>query len=845
VTETRITLLERLASAQLRRPWWFIVLAIALAVPALLLARGLPLKTGFESLLPDNKPSVRELGRVASRTTGVSNFTIVADGSDRAALIAFGDALLPQLRALGPGWVGTAENGVQAEQEFMNKRRALFLPLDKIKDLHQRIEDRFDYEVHGSLTGDEPEKITRETIEKELGKNVVSGPPYPGGYYMNVEGTRLVTVIRTPIAIGDLAGTAQLRAKIDAVIAGLAPGNIKVAYTGDLVTSAEQYAVVKDDLATVGVAGILMILFVDWLFFLRFRAVLAMGVSIGIGVLWCFAITRLVIGHLNTASGFLVSIIFGNGINFGVLLRARFNEARRAGASLEDAVGTAYRDTFRPTLTVAAAASVGYVSLATTDFRGFRDFGAIGGYGMLLCWLANYLFMVPLLVLSERLFPTFLASPPRSRLRAFLDRGIPFGAPFAALARRVPARATAIVGVALAVIAAATTLRWAKNDPMEYDMGKLENNAGAPSAASKLGSQISALTGRLGNDGMAIMVDRLDQVQPLTAALHARRDATPGSPPFGRVVSIFDLVPDQQGEKAPLLREMRARIDRIRELGKINDDDWRAVEPYLPPRDIAPYTIADLPERVARPFTEADGTRGRVVYITKADGASVRDVKYLRRWADAYRRTELPTGEVIVGSGRAVIFADMLEGVMEEAPKAIVLSFLGTVVVVVLSFARGRGGRRATLLVLAALLAGLSWMGGAMAVLGVRLNFLNFIAFPITVGIGVDYAINVVHRWRLEGPGQIPRIVRETGGAVVLCSLTTTLGYLALLRSVNAAVRSFGLAAVIGEVACLLAVVVVLPAALQWIESRDAAPATEGVGAVHNPHAEPRAPASS
>ena len=36
----------------------------------------------------------------------------------------------------------------------------------------------------------------------------------------------------------------------------------------------------------------------------------------------------------------------------------------------------------------------------------------------------------------------------------------------------------------------------------------------------------------------------------------------------------------------------------------------------------------------------------------------------------------------------------------------------------------------------------------------------------------------------------------ETGGAVIACSMTTLSGYLALLMSVNGAVRSFGLTAV-------------------------------------------------
>jgi predicted RND superfamily exporter protein len=167
-----------------------------------------------------------------------------------------------------------------------------------------------------------------------------------------------------------------------------------------------------------------------------------------------------------------------------------------------------------------------------------------------------------------------------------------------------------------------------------------------------------------------------------------------------------------------------------------------------------------------------------------------------------------------------VIFADMLTSVIEESPRAIALSALMTVLLVAAAFLRGAQGLRATALVLGALAVGIAWMGASLALANIKINFLNFIAFPITLGIGVDYAINVVHRWRLEGPGRVSAIVHETGGAVVLCSLTTSLGYLALLQSVNSAVRSFGTAAVIGEMACLLAVVVLLPAILTLIERR-------------------------
>jgi predicted RND superfamily exporter protein len=91
---------------------------------------------------------------------------------------------------------------------------------------------------------------------------------------------------------------------------------------------------------------------------------------------------------------------------------------------------------------------------------------------------------------------------------------------------------------------------------------------------------------------------------------------------------------------------------------------------------------------------------------------------------------------------------------------------------------------------------------------------LNFVALPISVGIGADYAVNMMKRLEQEGSLRLSRVLEETGGAVVLCSLTTLFGYLALTFSENGAVRSFGRAAAVGEIAMLLSATLMIPAAL-------------------------------
>ncbi|HEY3234303.1 MAG TPA: MMPL family transporter, partial [Polyangiaceae bacterium] len=255
----------------------------------------------------------------------------------------------------------------------------------------------------------------------------------------------------------------------------------------------------------------------------------------------------------------------------------------------------------------------------------------------------------------------------------------------------------------------------------------------------------------------------------------------------------------------------------------VGERDWEKLNELLPSKKLEHIGIAQLPEQVALPFTEKDGTRGRLVYIEPSRTRSLWDGHYLIEWAESFRETKLPDGSVVKGSGRSVIFADMILAIVEDAPRAIVMSLVATLAILMLAF-------RSTLAsgwVIGSLLTGLMWTVGVMSVWNtswqghlevepMRLNFLNFVALPITIGVGADYAVNVLQRYRIAG-GNLRRVIVETGGAVTLCSMTTTLGYLALTLSVNRGIKSFGIAAAAGEICTLLTGVVVLPACLELV----------------------------
>src|SRR5262249_38694042 len=151
---------------------------------------------------------------------------------------------------------------------------------------------------------------------------------------------------------------------------GIDPG-ITWGLTGDLKTGNEEFRQVNKDLTDVGINGSVAIIVVIFLYYLRIRTLLALILTIALGVSWTFGIAEILIGQLNMATGFLFTIIAGNGMNFSIIYMARFLEARRRGAGLQDGVRIAHRETWLPTLTAGCTAAASYGSLMITEFRGF------------------------------------------------------------------------------------------------------------------------------------------------------------------------------------------------------------------------------------------------------------------------------------------------------------------------------------------------------------------------------------------------------------------------------------------------------------------------------------------
>jgi uncharacterized protein len=798
-----------------------------LAVCAVLAALGMvgavrlytDLRPDMSELLPTNSRSARDLAAVTARVGGYAEETVILAGKDPLELQLLADDLAEKIEAAPDDLVRWVEYRVDEARDFFRPRLLLFLTQPDLVRLRDTLAARVAWEealAAGKAQGTAPDV---EGLLRELGgerKDLLGR--FPSGYVMGeVPGhrpgekmTALALIVRLAAQPDDYRKVVELDRWVKRAVAELEPGKhgVEVGYGGYVASNILEHDALAEDLVWATVLVLLAVAAAVVIYNRTWKAVFAVGIPLLAGTMATFGVAELLVGHLNSNTAFLGSIVVGNGINVGLIFFARYLEERRHGHAPVPAMETAIATTWLATLTAALAAGVSYASLLSTDFRGFNQFGLIGGMGMTLSWLFAY-GMTPALVLAwERRAPITRAGqrPARPIVTRAIARVVD-GAP----------RVTTLVAVVISVASVYFVVQFAK-DPIEYDFRQLrDQSALRDGGPAWWDGRVDALHGDHLSPTALLARDEAE-ARTIARSLEEARRSNPGTF-FGQVLSIAALVPEGQEAKLPLVEELR-RLTAPEKLRFLSPEQQLAVAQVRPPEGLRPFTVNDLPLSLRRQLTEVDGRVGTPVLVYPSQRMDVWNGRDVLKFSEEIRAVPLPRADIPMASS-TLVFADVLYAIDQDGPRATLLSLIGVVLLVLVGFGLGRRSTRSLAdagWVLASLAVGVLWFGGLAGLLHLRLNMLNFIALPITFGIGVDYATNIFQRRRLEHARSISDVLRTTGGAVALCSLTTIIGYSSLIIARNKALISFGVLADLGEVACLAAALFALPAVLKWRE---------------------------
>jgi uncharacterized protein len=489
---------------------------------------------------------------------------------------------------------------------------------------------------------------------------------------------------------------------------------------------------------------------------------------------------------LSAAATGAAAMLFGLGIDGVVLVYVAHRLALAEGLGVGESVATLGGPSASMLLGMLTTAATFY-GLVFVDFPSLQQLGLVIGHSMVVCGLLT-------LLLVPALLPT---RPPRGSIRALT---------WPSFASWIARRRTLVLGVsALATLAlGAASLRLHVDTSLERmrstTPGALYEESirkmfGLPSdvyvwlergpALEPLLQANEALVARVRDEAPGLTIDAASVLLPSDAAqersmARVRAQAPQAHAAQAGLARAAAEAGFRQGTLDPFLQRLPRLLDPEQ---RLSFDGYRA------------HGLSDLIGRfVSR---EPDGWT-LATYAFPANGSEVRA---LERIAAASSNTGRLTGLALVNRELAVRF-------VPQFLRGLSIGSLVVIVMIALTFRTWR----LSLLATVPTVAGLIWAAGLLALVRVPLDLFALFAVVTFVGIGIDYGIHVVHRYRDHGDAEAA--VAQLAPVIVVAGLITLAGYGTLVTSSYPPLRSIGLVSVVSVLTLVAASVLLLPALL-------------------------------
>jgi uncharacterized protein len=779
-----------------RRPWVIVLGCLAFAAACGLLASGLAFRGDYVELLPEKAEEVKDLRFVDKRAGGGGYLTVQVTGGDRQTRRKFADAWAPAMEK-------ETEIARYVEYrfdiDFFRSRGLLLLPADKLAALHDDLAARIDYErkhanpLFVDLLDDQPPPTMNE-IEERYGSQAPKSE-----FIESKDGSELYLLVKPMGLVTDLDFThrmlATARRVADQVLMGYP--DLKVAFTGQYVIRIEEDDQMREDIATAAsLAGVLALALI---FFAtrRLTSLVIVSLPVSVGIIFTFGLARVTIGHLNPITGFLAAVLIGLGIEYGVHLTMRYRE-ERTHLEVLPALEATLLGTFNGALTSAFTNAAAFFVLVFAEFSAFRQFGFLASVGVMATVASTYAMGPAVLVISERLFKSEKAplAPPPQKVTAPDKSTVPSG----------------LVWLFVVVVGgwAIWSLTVARHLSFETDLLRLKGK----SPATELDNHIIEQMGIIMTPAL-VHVETLAQAEQVTRIIdEVNRKAGRGTG-IDKAASLNDLVPQDVEARMAGVARIKALFDDLPDSFKKGElaEKTKAFRDLLAVR---PWGPDELPMEIRRRFSAISGTGTFVLIFPKYMGYDTRQIDV---WADqlneivARARAENVPAAVLDGNRIASRILRMVKG---DGPYVM----FGAAVVVFLMIWVSLRKLTAAMLVAGPLYLGIVCLLGVMWVFDLKLNFYNIVVLPSLLSVAVDNSVHLFHRYHEEGRGSLPHVVKTTGFAAFIATLSNVAGYATLVIAHHEGMRSVAFLATAGVGCTFIGTSLLFPALLLLLERR-------------------------
>ncbi|MCS7239893.1 MAG: MMPL family transporter [Candidatus Bipolaricaulota bacterium] len=538
----------------------------------------------------------------------------------------------------------------------------------------------------------------------------------------------------------------------------------------------------RQDLALLLPIVVLVVVFV---LFLSFRSVWGVVLPLAVvmvGLIWTMGLVGLTGRKLTMISTFLPVVLVAVGSAYGIHVVNEFFQRVSRGEAKREAVRATIREMFVPVLGAAATTVAGFLTLLSSFLIPTREFGVFSAFGVLTCFLLAMIMLPALLALLPvpKVRVTQVEMRSAHRFASLLSAHPVFFLLLAAAALGALA-----LGIPRLKVESDVTRYFREDSPVVEGLRVVDKTFGGSQELS-----VVIDTGR--RDGLKDpeVLRFMDRLQRFLEA----------HPDVGSTSSLADLVK----ESYFTLR---------------GDDPAFYI---VPESSRAVAQVLLLYEMGGGEVTSSMATRdfrvGRISARVRSVGLAGYDA--LIKATAEFVAKEKPDSVVdwyITGSPS--LYIQLSRKLIASQLVSLGTSFgaVGFIVAVIL-LSLGAG-----VLSLVPLFVAVAGNFGVMGYASAYLDMATVMIASLTVGIGVDYAVHFLSRYRnqrragLDHRTALVETFRTSGRAIVINALTLALGFLVMLLSRFGALNTFGWLIALTMVTSMLGALFVLPALLAWI----------------------------
>ena len=752
------------------------------------------------------------------------------------------------------------------EKEYVGKKESIstrekedntIIILDGISNLISVMQDYSSGKIHSP-----------EEAQKAIDKLLLGEP-----YLLSYDKQALIINVIPNFSMTDMSkmisGTDTIQKVVDKVLKDYP--EVKAGLTGMIPLGRDEMVYSEQSMGYTSIFAFIAILILLILSFRMWAAPLFALLNLAVGLIWAIGLTAILVKSLNIMTSMVAVILIGLGIDFSIHIISIFTENRSMGKSIDKSIEETFLKSGKGILTAGLTTCAAFLALVISSSRGMKEMGIVSSTGLLAILIVTFLFLPSLLVLRERRLEKKLAEGKIKTKPVYKDISFQsFGKSCNWLSRRYSA--TLICAILITIILLISALK------ISFDHNYMNME---PKGLTSITLQDTILDKfDLSMDYALLLTDSIEELREMAKKLKNVKSVA-----LVDDISIYLPSFEEQQKRIPIIREINHAISsatlkhdlteaefnqlllelerlemnimEIQDMAFIGGQDkvdnkcseiigdpdnpqskniisefivslennqlksikgleefQKYAAPYFKKTALKMATVEnikfeDLPLSILDRYSNRN--RNQFLMTIFPSGNMWQDIDYLNRFTnDLDRVSEKVTG-------MPPVMKELISVIGNDGKNAALLTILVVFMLLWLDFRK----IKYAVIAMIPLVAGFVWMVGLMKLTGMQLTVVNVMGLPMIIGIGIDYGVHVVHRWRIEETGKVNKIFASTGKAILLSALTTMLAFGSLVFSIWRGFGSLGAAMFIGVGACFLSTVIILSGIIGLLERKN------------------------